>query len=938
METHRRRRCVMCGALLVSLGAAALLGIARPSLGAEDKAAIEGVVRDAWTGRGIPDAALRFVPEDADAGIDAILTKCGETGRFRIDGFSPGTWHAHVEAEGYLAGGPTEGGADDGRAWTLTIGASPEVEAPRLALWLVPEHAQVQGRVANEDGDPVANATVLVRWSSEQAVEEVHTDDQGAFAVTAPPALAWAADWAALAPGYVGPWMHVAAGPDHPLPDRIDLKLVRAATVRGTLHFPDGAPSPGRYVTLGSRARAAGEPPRHGRVFDTTDANGEFELNGVPPGRWHLEVLKGEGGTFVMQSAELDVQSSATRPVRLTDRQTYRLEVRLQDEAGTPLPDEQLALVCRWLDGHHDTAHAVTDRDGVASLTARVRGPYEIVQIADTGEPRVIARDVMLPRDAMDLTTTASIRTRTTLSLVNVDGMPVKRFSVVLFDVKERSRTAEWLPRADLFAGATEVGQQVVTFTGPGPVRASIRSREAGPYEPPERASVDLDSKSPEAVVARLSPPATASPAPRLVGHVVDESGKPVVGVRVEHLVDPMIQSPKLAVTRSDAEGRFVFASGVVRPDHAFVRADFAGPWLPMRVLDASELPKPLTLVARRGGSLSGRLTADWLESFPDGARVDARWDLREGEWELGLMGWREGVVGIDGTFTLDGVPTDRAIQIRVAEETWQAIGTADSRAYTTARAGEQDVRLSLQRALSLAGTVVGIGGRYIHAVALDTNEDYRLIRVQEDGTFQVTGLTPGRWELQIGYPGLLRHVVMAGQTDVRWTPPDVAFLDLTTKLPDEPLLFWSTLEGETRLAAEMERAVDAPPRVPVAPGSVVHVTASALEPTSRWVGWARGARPGEPFELHVEQGELLRVRADMVYASYDEPPDDLVVRSSRGAWRRRIKERGTHEFLVPAGTYDVVSVSKNGSERVLARDVRTGGDVIDLGRIEPIR
>ncbi|MGE0192719.1 MAG: carboxypeptidase regulatory-like domain-containing protein [Planctomycetota bacterium] len=908
-----------------------------PLQAADDDIAIEGVVRDAWTGRGIPHAALRFAPADSDVGIESILTKCGETGRFRMDGFSPGTWHAHVEAEGYLAGGPAEEGADDGRVWSFTIGASPDAEAPRLALWLVPEHTQVQGRVANEDGDPVANATVLVRWSSERAVEEVHTDDQGAFAVTAPPTPAWAADWAALAPGYVGPWTHVAVGPDNPLPDRIDLELVRAATVRGTLHFPDGAPSPGRHVTLGSRARAAGQTPRHGRVFDTTDANGAFELHGVPPGRWRLDILKGEGGTFVMESVELDVQANATRPVRLTDRQTYRLEVRLQDEAGAPLPDEQIVLVCRWMDGHHDTSHGVTDRDGVASLTARVRGPYEIVQLADTGEPRVLARNVMLPRDAIDLITTASVRTRTTLSLVDADGVPVKRFSVVLFDVKERSRTAERLPRADLLEGTTEVGRQVVTFTGPGPVRAGITSREAGPYEPPERAYVDLDSKSPAAVVARLSPP-TTSPALELVGHVVDESGKRVEGVRVELVGDPMIRSAKLAVTTSDAEGRFVFASDVVPPDHAFVRADFAGPWLPMRVLDASELPKPLTLLARRGGSLGGRLTADWLESFPDGARVDARWDLREGEWELGLVGWREGVVGSDGTFTLDGVPTDRAIQIRVAEETWQAIGAADSRAYTTARAGEQDVRLCLQQALSLAGTVVGIGGCDIHAVALDTNEDCRRIHVQEDGTFQVTGLTPGRWELQIGYPGLLRHVVMAGQTDVEWTPPDVAFLDLTTKLPDEPLLFWSTLEGETRLAAEMERAVDAPPRIPVAPGSVVHVTASALEPASRWVAWARGARSGEPFELHVEQGELLRVRADMVYASYDEPPDDLVMRSSRGAWRRRIKERGTHEFLVPAGTYDVVSVSKNGSERVLARDVRPGGDVIELGRLEPIR
>lgn len=937
MGTHRRRRYVMYGAVLVSLGAAALLGLARPSLGAEDKAALEGVVRDAWTGRGIPHAALRFVPADADAGIDAILTKCGETGRFRIDGFSPGTWHAHVEADGYLPGGLMDAGPDDGRVWSFTFDASPDAKVPSLPFWLVPERRHIEGRVANENGEPVANATVLVRWSHERAVEEVHADDNGVFAVQAPPALAWAADCAALAPGYVGPWMHVAAGPDHPLPDRVDLTLVRAATIRGTLHFPNGAPSPGRYVTLGSPSSNAAPLPRHERVADTTDANGEFQLEGVPPGRWRLEIFRGQGGTFVMQSVELDVRANATRSVNLTDRQMYRLEVRLQDEAGTPLPDEQLALVCRWLDGHHATAHAVTDRDGVASLTARVRGPYEIVQIADTGEPRVIARDVMLPRDAMDLTTTASIRTRTTLSLVNVDGVPVKRFSVVLFDVKERSRTAERLPRADLFEGATEVGQQVVTFTGPGPVRASIRSREAGPYEPPERASVDLDSKSPEAVVARLSPPATASPAPRLVGHVVDESGKPVVGVRVEHLVDPMIQSPRIAVTRSDADGRFVFASGVGRPDHAFVRADFAGPWLPMRVLDASELPKPLTLVARRGGSLGGRLTADWLESFPDGARVDARWDLREGEWELGLAGGREGVVGNDGTFTLDGVPTDRAIQIRVAEETWQAIGAADSRAYATAKAGETEVRLVLQQARMLAGSVTGEQG-YIHAIALDTNEDFRPIPLGDDGSFRLESLTPGRWELQIGYPAVLRHVVMAGETNVRWDPPDVAYLDLATALPDEPMLFWSMLEGETRLVSEMERAIDAPTRCPVAPGSVVHVTASALEPTSRWVGWARGARPGEPFELHVEQGELLRVRADMVYASYDEPPDDLVVRSSRGAWRRRIKERGPHEFLVPAGTYDILAVSKNGSERVLARDVRTGGDVIDLGRIEPIR
>ncbi|MCA9317736.1 MAG: carboxypeptidase regulatory-like domain-containing protein, partial [Planctomycetes bacterium] len=536
-------------------------------------------------------------------------------------------------------------------------------------------------------------------------------------------------------------------------------------------------------------------------MADTTDANGEFELEGVPPGRWRLEIFRGQGGTFVMESVELNVRANATRSVNLTDRQEYRLEVKLRDEAGAPLPDEQIVLACRWMDAIHATSHAVTNSDGVASLTAPVRGPYEVVQVADTGEAHVLARDVMLPSDALDLATTASMRTRTTLSLVNADGAPVKRFSVRLFDPEAWPPTAERLPRARLFEGTTETGQQVVTFTGPGPIRASITAGELGRYAPPESAHVVLDSNSPEAVVVRISP-ATASPARELVGHVIDESGRPVAGVLVELRADRMFRAPKLAVTTSDAEGRFAFASDVVPQDHACVRADFVGPWLPTRVLDASELPKPLTLVARRGGSLGGQLTADWLEAFPDGSRVVARWDVSDGEWDLGLVGGREGVVASDGSFAVDGVPTDRAIQIRVAEETWQSIGAADSRAYATAQAGETDVPLVLQQARMLAGSVTG-GQGYVRAIALDANEDFRPIPLGDDGSFRLENLTPGRWELQIGYPAVLRHVVMAGETSVRWDPPDVAYLDLATALPDEPMLFWSMLEGETRLVSE---------------------------------------------------------------------------------------------------------------------------------------
>jgi hypothetical protein len=300
-------------------------------------------------------------------------------------------------SHGKLASLPANQLIDDGTGWL-----------PPYALKLE-AGAFVGGRVVDDTGRPLAGAPVeVVAMPSDDLPEGLSADEQGRFLI---------------GPFPPGRYQVVARSPDHVLLEspevrlradatpQIELRLARAARLTGRVLDEHGVPMSGVPVTavalsegraptadeltvlagaLPLAAEAAGLPARaimkQGNIrTGTTDSQGRFVLDEMPPGRARLEIVHPE--LLPMRREPILLTPGERKEIGdLTIQAGALLNGRVLDENGQPVEAARIEARPR---GKGPPARVATDRDGRFVLRV-APGDYSLIAVASARAPQSV--------------------------------------------------------------------------------------------------------------------------------------------------------------------------------------------------------------------------------------------------------------------------------------------------------------------------------------------------------------------------------------------------------------------------------------------------------------------------------------------------------------------------------------------------------------------
>lgn len=261
-----------------------------------------------------------------------------------------------------------------------------DVQGPitRVDFRLAP--GDIEGVVVDEEGDPVAGATVMVRWNvgSYHTGSVLQAGDDGTFRL-AREAEAGNLEVTAQHPGYDSDTARLALVEDA-VPPPMVLTLRRGGLLQGRVTTAGGAPAAGVLIMSSARGQGVSEPPA------TTDAEGRFEVtrSPVPPTR-----LYATGPGCPLMTA--DVPAGAPEPVVLTCAAAAgTLRLRFVDPEGQPVSGLSVTLrrsgetfPSGVLRGHLYSLGQTTASDGSGSLVLPGLSPgtYDVDLAGYSTEP-----------------------------------------------------------------------------------------------------------------------------------------------------------------------------------------------------------------------------------------------------------------------------------------------------------------------------------------------------------------------------------------------------------------------------------------------------------------------------------------------------------------------------------------------------------------------
>jgi uncharacterized GH25 family protein len=535
--------------------------------------------------------------------------------------------------------------------------------------------------------------------------------------------------------------------------------------VRGLVLRPGGGPLPGARVFLAPLLSEADDSRREletaassPAVSVATGPDGAFRLEAPEAGPW--KVVAEAEGLAPREIRLLLVEETGLPAVEL--RPDARLEVRVTDEAGNPVPGARVRAAAAspsppgpapaW---RTPVRVARTDARGAAVLP-RVEGEALLVQAGAEGRPPAEAREVR----------TGSVRLR----------LPA--------GVSRRVRVLDATGASPLAGVLVQVGEHR------WPVgRTAADGLFSIPLAPDRQEKVLLTAEDGRRLEASIGPPGKNGPEPlplRLpalglrkgrtgFGQVVDRMEKPVAGARV--VLRPMPgarpagPNAPLREAATGPDGRFELRDlPPGRYELTARRQGYAPLTVPgLRVPPGSGSTDLGTVILRAGVAVEGRVVDPQGRPVPEAeVRVAPAGGLPAAPGP-GDEPSPPVLTGPDGSFRIEDRRPGETVDLGVRRP-----GYAPASAPGLRIPREQPVRIVLQPTATVEGSTVETGGAPVPGalvLILPSNPVHptRQARSDENGLFRIEDVTPGSFEIRATAPGrqearLANLEVRAGQ------------------------------------------------------------------------------------------------------------------------------------------------------------------------------
>ena len=597
----------------LSATASGYAGIMRPSEAGAEKldlvlspaGSIAGTVVDDG-GRPVELFNVNAQPAEAEANEGIVMRGPGyhefnaSDGRFLLDDLAEGTYVVEATAAERASGHVS--------AVKVAAGATTDVGTIRL-----PAGGTIRGTVVDGASAPVPGATVRVRGpgmefdfgSGPRAV----SDPMGAFELHGV-RLGTAELWASH-PNYAdGRVSGIEVDPAKGAAEA-RIVLLQGGRVEGWVGRRDGTPVAGVYVRV-TPQRAGGGPifSAEGPGFVTSNADGTFVVEHLPPGRASVNLMARSGNHFLgAQSKEVDLRDGESTPVEFRSREI--LVSGHVTRAGSPVPGARVMvrgdrMFAMYFGGPGDEVAAAPAGPQRMTAVAAEDGGYELI-VDEPGGVRVIVESadgrVSYPLKNVDVPDADAYTLELAFNVASVTGVvvdkdterPVPRAFVVA------SRKPQ--PGAPGRAGATagEDGRFQLELE-PGDYRVEASAENYSPAE------LDITVGTGGSSDLKLA----LSRGVVLSGKVVDPSGRGIGGLEViasaaEHgpphaggyaqtlpdgtfRIGGLKEGPYRLVARSEL-GAFATRSGVIPGDKDVVLTLRPGGRVAIRVLGPGGQP-----------------------------------------------------------------------------------------------------------------------------------------------------------------------------------------------------------------------------------------------------------------------------------------------------------------------------------------------------------
>jgi protocatechuate 3,4-dioxygenase beta subunit len=604
---------------------------------------------------------------------------------------------------------------------------------------------------------PVPGALV---WVSADPGLFVRTDAEGRFRLLVP---ARRGEVEIVAPGFL-PKKERIPGPQ--LGSReATFVLERAAVLRGSVVDPAGRPLPATAVAAVALS-AVGERP-----FDLSDpaadravadSRGQFELRSLRPEESY-EIRATRAGAFpAMQRVAVNDLSTPPRSIRLVLSQARSVFGTIQDPEGHPVADAEV-IARPALRPEASALFSASSResstpDDAASVESDARGIFQIREC---------------PAAEVELTVRKKGYAAVRLPALRVPAGGVGPANLGVVTLHPGARVSgrvvngrnQAVRHAEVFVLAQSMKPNDVDrlLKGRRPDAASDEWGQFAIDDLAQGAPVYVVVRAPGFVTARMQavrPPAEPplflrlEPATALQGRVLDESGAPVAGARVELQWQAFLPEdpeqpagdPILRAARSDAQGRFEMRDVPL----GRVRLSAAAPGFTGLESFKLELPRPaaageLRLVLARGAILQGRVTTAAGEPVPA---------VRVG------VGAAVTSTGDDGSYWLEGAAVGRQNVIFLHPSYGR-----QTKAFEI-QAGSNVLDLTFAPGVDVTGRVVDQNGAPVSAarvelVARQAARQYRDV-TGDDGRFRLFPVAAGQYQLKAEAEGFSQTVVTA--------------------------------------------------------------------------------------------------------------------------------------------------------------------------------